>query len=150
MPAGRPHAITKEKEKIIVDCFVNGLSDEEAALYTNISRKTISRMRAGEYCPAIKKATLDRRMFYVKKLRDGKRQDWTRIAWYLERLFPTQFCKPEVALAVTNNTLNQTTNQVLIIQAEVAGKINSRVRDSDSRVEKLLKARNNGEDAREI
>jgi hypothetical protein len=139
MPAGRPRVITKEKEKVIVRCFVDGLTDEETALFTDISRKTISRMRAGEYCPDIKKATLARRMFYLKKLRDGRRQDWTRIAWYLERLFPQQFCKPEVALAITQNTLNQTTNNSLILTAEVAEGVLSRIKEANSKVTELFK-----------
>ena len=69
---------------------------------------------------------------------------WTRIAWYLERMYPTQFCKPEVQLADHNNTLNQTVNNTLVVTAEVAGAMADRVRPIEARVEKLFKNKGNG------
>ena len=139
MPAGRPKAITKDKEKILVSCFTDGLTDEETAFYCGISAKTIQRLRAGELSPTVKKAALDRKMQYLRKLRDGDRADWPRIAWYLERTWAMQFAKPEVQLQINNNTLNQTVNNTLIVTAEVAHGINSRVKEADAKIEKLLK-----------
>jgi hypothetical protein len=137
MPAGRPKAITPAIEKQIADCFFDGLTDAETAALCNISYKTIQRMRAGQYCPTIKKAEFGRKQFYIRKLRDGKRPDWPRIAWFLERRYPTEFAKPEIQLAI--NTTNQTVNNTLIITAEVAHGISSRVKEVDAKIERLLK-----------
>ncbi len=142
MPAGRPRAITKEKEKIIVNCFVDGLTDEETALYTDISSRTIAKCRNGELFPAIKKATIGKKMFYLRKIRDGKQRDWVRIAWYLERMYPTQFSRPEVLMQITQNTLNQTTNNALIISAEAAEGVINRLQSADGKVSSLFKKRN--------
>ena len=138
MPAGRPKAITEELELKIADCFFDGLTDEETAALCDINQKTIQRARAGQFCPAIKKAEFGRKQFYIRKLRDGKRPDWPRIAWFLERRYPTEFAKPEIQLAITNNTLNQT-NNVLVIQAEVAGQIKTRVKTAEAKIDQLLK-----------
>lgn len=138
---GRPKTITKATEKIIVGCFTNGLTDDETAYYCGISRKSIQRMRAGDLCPAIKTATLAKKMFYVRTLRDGHRKDWPRLAWYLERTYPNQYCRPEVALQITQNTLNQTTNNALIISAEVADQMFSRVKVANDKVNEMFKGR---------
>jgi hypothetical protein len=138
MPAGRPKAITNAIEKQIAECFFDGLTDEETAALCDVSYKTIQRARAGQFCPAIKKAEFGRKQFYIRKLRDGKRPDWPRIAWFLERRYPTEFAKPEVQLQINNNTLNQTVNNTLIVTAEVAHGISSRVKEANMKVEKLL------------
>ena len=137
MPAGRPPKITKAIEKQIADCFFDGLTDVETAALCDVSYKTIQRARAGQFCPAIKKAEFARKQFYIRKLRDGKRPDWPRIAWFLERRYPTEFAKPEIQLAV--NTTNQTVNNTLIVTAEVAKDVVSRVKTVDAKIEKLFK-----------
>jgi hypothetical protein len=105
-----------------------------------MDERTIRRARAGGFCPAIKKAEVGRKLFYIRKLRDGKRQDWTRIAWFLERRYPQEFAKPEVLMQVSNNTLNQV-NNTLVITAEVASSISKRRKEVESKVEKLFKDR---------
>ena len=137
MPAGRPTSITPAVQQKIADCFFDGLTDVETAALCDISQKTIQRARAGQFCPAIKKAEFGRKQFYIRKLRDGKRPDWPRIAWFLERRYPTEFSKPEVQLQI--NTTNQTVNNTLIVTAEVAHGISSRVKDVDAKIERLLK-----------
>jgi hypothetical protein len=129
--------MTPAVQQKIADCFFDGLTDEETAALCDISYKTIQRARAGQFCPAIKKAEFGRKQFYIRKLRDGKRPDWPRIAWFLERRYPTEFAKPEIQLAI--NTTNQTVNNTLIVTAEVAHGISSRVKDVDAKIEKLLK-----------
>jgi hypothetical protein len=144
MPKGRPSVITKAVERKIAECFFDGLTDEETALLCDISAKTIQRARHGSFCPGIKKIELTRKRFYLEKIRDGDNRDWPRIAWWLERRWPNEFAKPEIQLAI--NTTNQTVNNTLVVTAEVAGPINSRVRDVDAKIERLLKdkGRSNG------
>ena len=137
MPAGRPSKFTPALQKTIADCFFDGLTDHETAILCEVNERTIRRARAGEFCPAIKRAEFSRKQFYIKKLRDGKRPDWPRIAWFLERRYPTEFSKPEIQLAI--NTTNQTVNNTLIVTAEVAHGISARVKDVDAKIERLLK-----------
>jgi hypothetical protein len=137
---GRPTVLTPAVVKKVADCFFDGLSDAETSLLCQIDERTIRRARAGGFCPAIKKAEVGRKLFYIRKLRDGKRQDWTRIAWFLERRYPSEFAKPEVLMQVSNNTLNQV-NNTLVITAETASTISKRRKEVESKVEKLFKDR---------
>jgi hypothetical protein len=137
---GRPTVLTPALVKKVADCFFDGLSNEETALLCEIDARTIRRARAGDFCPEIKKAEVGRKLFYIRKLRDGKRQDWTRIAWWMERRWPQEFAKPEVLMQVSNNTLNQV-NNTLVITAEVASSISKRRKEVESKVEKLFKDR---------
>ena len=141
MRTGRPKAITKEMEKTIAELFWLAFTDEQVALFTDISVRTIERARAGTFCRAIKKAEIKREMIYRKKIW-GRANNWPGIAWFLERKYPTQFAKPEIQLQINNNqTIN---NTALIVTAEVAGVISSRVREVDAKIEKLLKDKRGG------
>jgi hypothetical protein len=142
MPAGRPKAITKALEKTIADLFWLAFTDEQVAFYTGVSSKTIQRYRAGDLCPAIKLAEIGREIQYRKKIWNAK-GFWQGAAWFLERKYPTQFAKPEIQLQINNNTLNQV-NNTLIVTAEVAHGISSRVKDVDARIERLLKDKRGG------
>ena len=133
----RPSVITKAVEQKIAECFFDGLTDEDTALLCGISSKTIQSARHGSKFPGIKKLELNRKRFYIQKIRDGDNRDWPRIAWWLERRWPTEFAKPEVQLQI--NTTNQTVNNTLIITAEVAGKMSDREKTVDIKIEKLLK-----------
>ena len=81
-------------------------------------RKTIQRARAGQFCPAIKRAEMAREAMYRQRTWDGA-EGWQGAAWNLERKYPTQYSKPEIQLAV--NTTNNTVNNTLVVTAEVAG-----------------------------
>jgi hypothetical protein len=138
MPGGRPKAITKELENTIAELFFLAFTDEQVATYTGISSKSIQRMRLGDLCPAIKIAELHRERIYRKKIWNAK-GFWQGAAWFLERKYPTQFSRPEVQLQINNNTTNQTVNNTLVVTAEVAHGISTRVKEVDMKIEKLLK-----------
>ena len=135
MPAGRPTKITPKAIKQIAEAFLYGFTDEETALLAGMSEKTIRRARLGQFCPEIKRAEQARKNLYIRRITEGKRPDWARWAWFLERRFPLQFAKPEIQLSVNTQTVNNT----LIVTAEVAKTINSRVKDVDAKIERLLK-----------
>jgi hypothetical protein len=141
MPAGRPTKLTPAVQKLIAELFFLGFTDEQVALYVGINEKTIRRARLGEFCPAIKKAEIAREMKYRQKIWDGV-GNWCGVSWFLERKYPTQFAKPEVQLQI--NTTNQTVNNTLIVTAEVAHGISSRVKDVDAKIERLLKDKGRG------
>ena len=136
MPAGRPKAITKAIEKTIAELFWLAFTDEQVALFTGINVSTIQRARAGTFCIAIKRAEIRREMIYRKKIWSGK-EGWQGAAWSMERKYPGQFSRPEIQLQI--NTTNQTVNNTLIVTAEVAHGISSRVKDVDAKIERLLK-----------
>jgi hypothetical protein len=136
MPAGRPKAITKAIEKTIAELFFLAFTDDQVALFTGVNVRTIARARAGGFCHAIKRGEMARERAYRQKIWDG-REGWQGAAWFFERKYPTQFAKPEVQLQI--NTTNQTVNNTLIVTAEVAHGISSRVKDVDAKIERLLK-----------
>jgi hypothetical protein len=143
-PGGRPTKLTPEAVKQIAEAFLYGFTDEETALLAGMDVRTIERARRGTFCREIKRAEVARKALYIRRITEGKRADWARWAWFLERRFPLQFAKPEIQLSV--NTTNQTVNNTLIVTAEVAHGISSRVKDVDAKIERLLKdkGRSNG------
>ena len=140
MPGGRPTKLTPALQKLIAELFWLAFSDQQVAEFTGISDRTIRRYRAGELCPQIKKAEIAREMPYRKRIWDGT-GNWCGAAWMLERKYPTQFAKPEVQLQI--NTTNQTVNNTLIVTAEVAHQMSSRVKDADTKVTELFKRKTN-------
>ena len=128
--------------KQIAESFLYGFNDDETALLVGMDRKTIQRARAGSFCPEIKRAEQARKALYVRRITEGKRADWARWAWFLERRFPLQFAKPEIQLSVNNN--NQTVNNTLVVTAEVAHGISSRVKEVDAKIDRLLKDKRGG------
>jgi hypothetical protein len=126
MPAGRPKAIDKNPELLnqIAECFLVGFTDEQTALYCNISAKTIQRLRTGRFCPSVKRAELARETIYRLKIYDGA-PNWQGIAWFLERKYPTQFAKPEIQLAV-NQQVNTGPTNVVVLGPERAKELASR------------------------
>jgi hypothetical protein len=141
MPAGRPTVITPEVKRKIADCFLVAMTDEQTAQLCGISAKSIQRMRRGELCPEIKTWEMQRELAYRLKIWNAK-GFWQGAAWFLERKYPTQFAKPEIQLQINNN--NQTVNNTLVVTAEVAGTISSRVREVDAKIERLLKDKRGG------
>ena len=125
----------------MAECFLCAFTDAQTAQLCGIDVRTIERARRGTFCRAIKIAELRRELAYRKKIWDAK-GFWQGAAWFLERKYPTQFAKPEIQLAI--NTTNQTVNNTLIVTAEVAGTIASRVREVDAKIEKLLKDKRGG------
>jgi hypothetical protein len=143
MPGGRPTVITPEVKRKIADCFLVAMTDEQTAQLCGISAKSIQRMRRGELCPEIKTWEMQRELAYRMKIWNAK-GFWQGAAWFLERKYPTQFSRPEVQLQINNNTLNHTVNNTLVVTAEVAHGISSRVKDVDMKIEKLLKDKRGG------
>jgi hypothetical protein len=139
---GRPTKLTPQLISEIADAFLCAFTDQQTADLVGIDVRTIERYRAGKLLPGIKKLELKREMGYRLKVWAAK-GFWQGAAWFLERKYPTQFAKPEIQLQINNNTLNQV-NNTLIVTAEVAHGISSRVKDVDARIERLLKDKRGG------
>jgi hypothetical protein len=140
MPAGRPTKLTPKAIAQIAEAFLYGLSDQETALLADIDVRTIERARRGTFCREIKRAEIARKQLYIRRITEGKRPDWARWAWFLERRFPREFAKPEIQLSVNSNVINNT----LIVTAEVAHQMADRVKEADAKVTELFKRKKLG------
>jgi hypothetical protein len=72
-----------------------------------------------------------------RMIQEAGKTDWRAIAWGLERTHPREFSRPEIQLAVTNQTTML--HQTLVVSAEVAESIASRVKESDERFDRILR-----------
>jgi hypothetical protein len=63
---------------------------------------------------------------------------WQSTAWRLERGFPDSFARPEIQLGVQVN--NQTTNNTLVITAEVADELERRNALIEKELEEVMRA----------
>src|SRR3979490_1355645 len=132
---GRPTKLTPPVIAQIAEAFLYGFTDLETATLVDLDVRTIERARRGNFCRAIKRAELARKNLYTRRITEGKRPDWARWAWFLERRFPLQFAKPEIQLSVNTNVQNNT----LIVTAEVAGEMSHRVKEANAKVTELFK-----------
>jgi hypothetical protein len=129
---------TKALIDLIAGCIFDGLTDEETGILAGINRKTIYRIRLGDECPAIKRATIARMRHYIALIRDARENNnhWQRIAWFLERRYPDRWAKPEVLLNL-NTGANSVTNNTLVITAEQAEGLKARNAILDQALSKL-------------
>lgn len=123
MRTGRPHKISPAQQEKIAELFFLAFSDAQVAEFMGVCERTIRRYRAGDLCPAIKKAEIAREMPYRKRIWDGT-GNWCGAAWMLERKYPTQFAKPEIQLSFNNSytqnnlTINLTSSEAKEIEKE--------------------------------
>jgi hypothetical protein len=117
MPAGRPHKLSPTGIKKIAELFWLAFTDKQIAEFVGLHERTIRRYRAGELCPAIKKAEIELEIPYRKKIW-ASGPNWCGAAWFLERKYPTQFAKPEIQLSF-NNSYTQNNLSISISSAEV-------------------------------
>jgi hypothetical protein len=130
MPGGRPTKLTPAVIDKIAEMFFLAFTDAQVALFVGINERTIRRYRAGEFCPAIRKAEIAREMPYRKRIWDGV-GNWCGAAWMLERKYPTQFAKPEIQLSFQNNyTQNNLSISVTVSEAKEIEAIAEPVRQS--------------------
>lgn len=131
-----PRKLTPEVRKKIVELLWLAFTDEQIAFFCELNVRTIERIRAGSECRDIKKAAMNREATYRKRIWTAKYLP-AGVCWMLERMYPQQFAKPEIQLQINQD--NRQVHQTLIIQAEVAGQINDRVKATRSKITQLLK-----------
>lgn len=90
---GRPFAITKEKEEILISLLSDGMTQTKACLYVGISEQTIieHKKRFPEFTERIEKAFLETHKLAHKSVKVGMTKDWKAGAWWLERTEPERF-----------------------------------------------------------
>ena len=90
---GRPFAITKEKETILINLLSDGMSQSKACDYVGISEDTIIRhkKRFCGFCERLETAKLETHKLAHKSIKVGMLKDWRAGAWWLERTEPERF-----------------------------------------------------------
>jgi hypothetical protein len=127
---GRPPKLTPALIEKIAELFWLAFTDQQVADFIGINRRTIGRYRAGDICPAIKKAEIAREMPYRKRIWDGV-GNWCGAAWMLERKYPTQFAKPEIQLSFNNSyTQNNLSIHISSQEAKAIEKEANPIRDA--------------------
>jgi hypothetical protein len=126
-----------ELEKLAEFLF-DGFNISDIAFYFDCSRELIRKIRDGEAIPEIRKAVIDRKAFYIAEIRDSENKRFARIAWFLERRWPKEFARPEVQLSLSEQ---HTTNNTLVVSAEVAEALLKRSKAINTEIDALLEAK---------
>lgn len=123
-----------------------GLPMSVVAPRCGISRETLSvwRSESAELDMAIEQAKMEAaEEAWLKIMAAGETglpNAWQSIAWRLERSMPESFARPEIQLNQQFNSSQTTTNNVLVITAEVAEGLSRRVKAIDADIETSTKA----------
>lgn len=90
---GRPFAITKEKEELIINLLSDGMSQAKACQYVGICEQTMieHKKRFPEFTERLDKAFLETHKMAHKSVKVGMIKDWKAGAWWLERTEPERF-----------------------------------------------------------
>jgi hypothetical protein len=123
-PTPQKHKLSPEIIAQVAQCISNGFTHEEIALLCDLNEKTVRRWC--ELAP-IKKAVLARKQSLIQCITDRSLRDWVRYAWLLERKYPTEYSRPEVAHAIaTANVTQNNLTQNLVISADIAKELTAR------------------------
>jgi hypothetical protein len=137
MPAPHPN-FTEPQLRQLAQFFFDGFSNQDIAFYFDLSPTFIKDVRDGTRLPRIKKAVMEMKTRYIAMIRDGQSKGWARIAWFLERRWPKEFARPEVQLSLSES---HTTNNTLVVSAEVAEALLKRSKAINQEVDALLQAK---------
>jgi len=144
---GRPGKRTPQLEKALLAAIETGAPYRIACLACGISDDAFNEWRRKDpvFAKQVEEAAGKTALRLLKKIEANAEENFSAAAWILERRFPSDFSRPEIQLQI--NTTNQTINNTLVVTAEVAGEISSRVREVDARIERLLKDKRGGNGA---
>lgn len=145
---GRPTKRTPALERRLFEVVKTGLPLKFATAAVGISYDTMAdwRNRDPKFAEALEIARLASVETQWQKIKraaedtDKQRGDWKALAWCLERAHPQSFSRPEIQLGVQINN-SQTVNNTLVVTAEVATVIQTRVERADANIEKLFRER---------
>ncbi len=90
---GRPLAITKEKEDILISLLSDGMSQAKACRYVGISEDTLIRHKQKfcGFCERLETSMIETHKLAHKSVKVGMLKDWKAGAWWLERTEPERF-----------------------------------------------------------
>ena len=121
--------------KKIAEALFLAYTEEQAAYLGGISKRTLARIRETVLWQEILEMALAMEKPFRQKIYKGL-PGWQGAAWMLERKYPGQLSKPEVQLSLSTST--STTNNTLVITAEVAENLRTRNASLDQELQKLV------------
>lgn len=123
-PGGRPTKKTPELISKLADAIADGLPDIYACALVGINRETLAAWQRddldGEFSGIVKAAQAHRMIGLLGRIKEGS-PGWQGAAWFLERRFPQEYCRPELKIAIQHDvsvTVNHNVN--LIKESELA------------------------------
>jgi hypothetical protein len=132
----RSAKLSPELVEQVAKYISNGFTDEETALLCDLEENTI---RSWRKLSPVKKAIHQRKNDLIEKVIHGTRPDWARVCWFLERRYPLQFSRPEVAHAIaTANITQNNLSQTIVISPSIAKELSERSASVRSEVKKLF------------
>jgi hypothetical protein len=134
-PSKYGRKLTPELVAQVSEHLIDGFTNEEVAILCDVQENTIA-----HWCKLspIKKAVFQRKRYLIHQILDGTRRDWCRVAWFLERRFPDQFAKPEIANLIRTHQSETNITQNLVISTELATKLTARSASVQKQVKKLF------------
>jgi len=143
--AGRPGKRTPQLEKDLLAAIATGAPYRIACQACGISEDSLIEWRRKDpiFAKQVEEAAGKTALRLLKKIEANADENFSAAAWILERRFPGDFSRPEIQLQI-NNTTNQTTNNMLVVSAEVADAIESRMKSAGAKIAQLFASRRNG------
>jgi hypothetical protein len=135
--------LTPQLINAIAGMLFDGFSDDDIAFFHGLSTATISRLRLGTECQAVRRGVISRKQLMIAKIRDGRMKGWQRIAWFLERRYPKEFARADIQLTLGMGSI---TNNTLVVTAEVGAELAKRAKESNKEIDALLAAKRPGTD----
>lgn len=94
--------MSKKRNPIIVEKLLNGfrmgLNDKDACTIAGISQVTlISWKKDIDFLEKIEKAKTENKAGLIQLILKAAKKNWTAAAWFLERKYPEEFGKREIA-----------------------------------------------------
>jgi hypothetical protein len=150
-PNGRPTKKNAQAIARILKIARTGLPLKFAAQAGNIDSDTLAQWRAKD--PQFERALSQARLEAVEKRweqiqkaaedrldADGKlvkAGDWKSLAWQLERAYPSEFARPEIALGIQQNNVSND-HLTIVISAEEARQLNAESEASRAKVREMF------------
>jgi hypothetical protein len=127
--------MTPELVEEVAKALLYGFNYEEVALLCGINEKTVSAWCSLE---PVKRALYQRKRELIEKVIHGTRPDWARLCWFLERRYPLEFSRPEIAHMIRHQTTNNSVVNNLIISTEMAAQLAQRSAATSKQIDQLF------------
>jgi len=137
-PKRRYTTLTEELLEKVSGLMLDGFTDEEIGVLCHCDDKTIVAWRN---LGVVQTAVLTKKRHYIHEVRDGKRRDWTRLAWWLERRYPLEFSRPEVAHLIRQSHVQNNTVNNFVISSELADQLALRAGKVDETIKRLFEGK---------
>lgn len=139
---GRPGKRTPQLEKDLLAAIATGAPYRVACMAVGISDDAFTewRRRDPEFRQKVEQAAGQTALSIMKRIREHGEENFSALAWILERRFPGDFGRPEAQFQISMMS-NSVTNNTLVITAEVADSVVKRQKEVHSKIEKLFESR---------